>query len=119
MNTQQWWARDTFATRVEEPFRSDGEFWRSLAASADAFITVIAAAAVCTVLVITGAGLWASVAFVVPAGFVIRAVTVARASSRHSQAAFDDRRAWRDAERTAVASGFIPVLSHRHHSSHG
>jgi hypothetical protein len=117
VTTNPWWANEAVSAKVAEPFRSDGEFWTSLAASADAFLTLVAAAAVCAVLAATGAGAWSVVPFVVPAALLVRAVRVARSASRHNRGAFEDRRAWQEAERTAVAAGFIPVLSHRHHSA--
>ncbi|HTW19698.1 MAG TPA: hypothetical protein VME70_05725 [Mycobacteriales bacterium] len=119
MSTHPWWADDAVAAKVQEPFRSDGEFWTSLAASADALLTLVAAAGVCAALAVSGVGGWALLPFVVPAAFTTRAWLVSRRSSRHSQAVFEDRRSWREAERSAVAAGFIRVLGHRHHDRRG
>jgi hypothetical protein len=115
MTVSSWWENESLTERVEEPFRSDRDFWSSLAAGADAFLTLLAAAAVSAVLAMTGAGGCALLPFVVPAGFVVRSALVARGSRRHRQAAFTDRRAWRDAERTAVAKAFAPVLRRPRH----
>jgi len=115
MTVSSWWETESLAERVEEPFRSDGDFWSSLAAGADAFLTLLAAGAVSVVLAVTGGGGWALVPFVVPAGFVVRSAMVARGSRGHRQAAFTDRRAWRDAERIAVAKAFAPVLRRPRH----
>jgi hypothetical protein len=114
MGTQPWWASAGLADRIDEPFRSDGTFWAGLDASADALLALLAAAVAGVVLALTGAGGWAALPFVVPAGLVVRATAISRAASRRNQAEFPDRRAWRDAERTAVAAVFLRVLSHRH-----
>jgi hypothetical protein len=95
---------------VDEPFRSDEGFWASLAASADALLCLAAAAAVAVVLVFTGERAWSLLPFAVPAGLTVRAAVIGRASSRRSQAAFPDRRAWRDAERAAVATAVVHAL---------
>lgn len=104
------WTDAEWTGRVAEPFRSDVDFWSSLAASADALITLAAAIAVAIVLMITGTGAWALLPFVVPALLAVRAALISRGSSKRSQSAFDDRRAWRDAERAAVATAFFRVL---------
>jgi hypothetical protein len=104
------WTDAEWTGRVEEPFRSDVDFWSSLAASADALITLAAAIAVAIVLMLNGDGVWALVPFVAPTLLAIRAAMIGRASSKRSQADFDDRRAWRDAERAAVATAFFRVL---------
>jgi hypothetical protein len=113
MTTVPAWTRAEWASEVAEPFRSDTDFWTSLAASADALITLAAAAAVAVVLVVTGEQWWAILPFAVPAAFMLRAARVARVSSRRSRAAFADRRSWRDAERAAVASVFFKVMRRR------
>jgi hypothetical protein len=117
MTTLPSWADADWASTVSEPFRSDRDFWASLAASADALISLAAAIAVSVVLALNGAEGWALLPFVVPAALAGRAALIGRASSRRSQAAFADRRAWRDAERTAVATGFFGALR-RHRGPH-
>jgi hypothetical protein len=102
------WANGEWASSVAEPFRSDRDFWAGLAASADAVISLVAAAALAVVLRLAGAGPWALVPFVVPAGFICRAV--ATSSSRHRREAFAGRDAWREAERAAVAASFMHVV---------
>jgi hypothetical protein len=113
VSTLPAWTKADWASDVAEPFRSDREFWTSLAASADALISLAAAIAVCVVLVLTGERAWSFVPFIVPAALAVRAALVARSSSRRSQAAFEDRSAWKDAERTAVAAVFLRVLGRR------
>jgi hypothetical protein len=114
MTTMPGWTEADWARSVAEPFRSDRDFWAGLAASADALIGLLAAIAVAIVMVLTGAGLWSLLPLAVPAALILRATVVSRSSSRHSQAAFPDRRAWRDAERSAVATAFPRVIGHRH-----
>lgn len=102
------------ASPISEPFRSDPAFWRSLRTGAYALVVVVACAAAGVALALTTCG----ALLLVPAG--VAAVTVARAgvlavrSSRSSRACFpagaEGRRAWRDAERQAVAHGFLPAL---------
>jgi hypothetical protein len=118
MTTLPSWANADWASSISEPFRSDRDFWSSLAASADALISLAAAIAVGVVLALSGARAWALVPFVVPAVLAGRAALIARASSRRSQAAFPDRRAWRDAERTAVATGFFGAMRRRRRPHH-
>lgn len=113
MTTLPSWTNADWASNIAEPFRSDRDFWKSLAASADALVSLAAAAAVAIVLVLSGERAWSFLPFVVPAVLAARAALIAKASSRRSQAAFADRRAWRDAERTAVASGFFGALRRR------
>jgi hypothetical protein len=113
MTTLPSWANAEWASTVAEPFRSDRDFWASLAASADALISLVAAGAVAVVLVLTGARAWSLIPFVVPGCLAARAALIARTSSRRSQEAFEDRRAWRDAERTAVAAAFFRTLGRR------
>jgi hypothetical protein len=102
------WADEDWAHQVAEPFRSDHEFWSSLAASADAVISLVAAVAVAVALRLVVAGPWALVPFLVPAGFIVRAAMAS--SSRHRREAFADQDAWRDAERAAVAASFMHVV---------
>jgi hypothetical protein len=104
------WTDSDWAGRVAEPFRSDRDFWSSLAASADALLALVAAIAVSVVLALHGEQLWSVVPFAVPAGLAVRAAIVGRGSSRRSRRAFPDRRTWRDAERAAVAAVFVRVL---------
>jgi hypothetical protein len=113
MTTVPAWTRSEWAAEVAAPFRSDRDFWTSVAASADALITLAAAAAVAVALVLTHETAWALLPFAVPAWFLFRAARAARASSRRSQAAFPDRRSWRDAERAAVATVFFKVMRRR------
>jgi hypothetical protein len=113
MTTLPAWTQAEWANGVAEPFRSDRAFWSGLAASADALVTLAAAIAVAVVLVLTGERIWSALPFAVPAVLTVRAALINRASSRRSQAAFEDRKAWRDAERQAVASAFFRVLGRR------
>jgi hypothetical protein len=64
-------------------------------------------------LVVTGERGWSFLPFLVPAALAARAALMGRSSSRRSQAAFEDRQAWRDAERSAVAASFGHVLRRR------
>jgi hypothetical protein len=113
MTTIPAWADANWTSRVSEPFRSDRAFWISLAASADALLSLAVAIAAAVVLVATGERGWSFVPFVVPAALAVRAAVLSHSSSRHSQQAFADRRAWRDAERSAVAASFGSVLRRR------
>ena len=117
MTTLPSWANADWTGKVAEPFRSDGAFWSGLAASADALAVLAAAVVVSVVLVLTGVGAWSLLAFAVPAVLAVRAGLISRASSKHSQAAFADRRQWRDAERAAVATAFFRVLRRPRFSS--
>jgi hypothetical protein len=110
MTTLPSWTAADWTADVAEPFRSDGQFWSSLAASADALVTLAPAAAVAVALALTGQREWILVPFVVPAGLAVRALLIARRSSRRSRDAFESRAAWREAERTAVAKVFLRVL---------
>lgn len=118
MTTIPSWASADWAREVAEPFRSDRDFWQSLAASADALITLAVAAAVAVVLAISHETAWALLPFAFPAALAVRAALIGRASSRRSRGAFDDRRSWRDAERAAVATVFFKVLRRRRTSPH-
>jgi len=87
------------STDVAEPFRSDDRFWRSVASSLLALLTLLAAA------VITGlAGRWAAVAFIVPVLLVANAAREARASTARTRPTFATKEEWREAERRAVAA---------------
>jgi hypothetical protein len=107
------WTSAEVARNVAEPFRSDGDFWSSLAASADALISLAAGTAVAIVLALTGEVAWSPLAFVIPALLIVRAAFVGRSSSQRSRTAFPDRAAWRDAERAAVATAFFRVMWRR------
>jgi hypothetical protein len=115
MTTLPSWTDADWASDVAEPFRSDHEFWTSLAASADALISLVVAAVAAVVLALTGAHLWSVVPFAVPAALAARAAWISRSSSLRSQAAFADRDTWRDAERTAVAATFFRAVRRRRH----
>jgi hypothetical protein len=110
MTTLPSWTNAEWTGKIAEPFRSDRDFWSSLAASTDALIALAAAAAGAVVLAVTGAGVWSLLPFLAPALLALRAALIGRTSSKRSQAAFADRRAWRDAERAAVATAFFRVL---------
>jgi acyl dehydratase len=107
------WADAEWTHRIDEPFRSDGEFWAGLAASADALVALLLAAGAAIALALLGHALWALAPFVPPAALTVRASVISTRSSRRSQTAFADKRAWRDAERGAVASAFGGVLRRR------
>jgi hypothetical protein len=113
MTTLPSWTHADWADGVAEPFRSDREFWSSLAASADALVTLAAAIAVAVVLALTGERAWSILPFAIPAVLTVRAAIIGRSSSRRSRASFDDPKEWRDAERTAVATAFLRVLGRR------
>jgi hypothetical protein len=113
MATMPYWTDAAWTTQVDEPFRSDGEFWSGLAAITDALISLGIAAVVAIILTVAGTGAWAVLPFAVPVVLFVRAGRIASRSSRRSRAAFDDPRAWRDAERTAVATAFVRVLGRR------
>jgi hypothetical protein len=104
------WAHADWTRNVAEPFRSNGEFWSSLAASADALTSLLIAAITAVALVLSGEPAWSFVPFAVPTVLVIRAGLLSRSSSRHTREAFADRPAWRAAERHAVAIAFVKVL---------
>jgi hypothetical protein len=104
------WASAEWTSRVAEPFRSDAGFWASLAASADALLSLVAATGSGVILVLAGEGAWSAVPFVVPAGLALRAAAIGRPSSRRSRQAFSTAREWRDAEREAVATAFGHAL---------
>ena len=99
--------------RVDQPFCSDPDFWTAVAASADAFVALLAAAVVATGLALTVDGAWSLAAFVLPLPLLVRAAQRGRASSRRTKLAFADRLDWRDAERQAVARSFGTALRRR------
>jgi hypothetical protein len=99
--------------RVGEPFASDPAFWSSLAASADAAISLAVAVVAGVALALAGFGWWAVTPFVLTAGFVARAALISRRVSRANRMHFADRVAWRNAERRAVAGGFGIALRGR------
>jgi hypothetical protein len=113
MTTLPAWTDAEWTNDIAEPFRSDGEFWNGLAASADALVSLAGAIAVAVVLALTGQGAWSVLPFAFPAGLAIRAAAVSAASSRRSRSAFADKREWRDAERAAVATAFAKVVGRR------
>jgi hypothetical protein len=113
MATMPSWTDAAWTERIDEPFRSDGEFWSGLASITDALISLAVAALVAVILTMAGAGVWAVLPFVVPVVLFARAGRIASRSSRRNRASFDDPRAWRDAERTAVATAFVRVLGRR------
>ena len=84
---------------VAEPFASDRDFWRSIGASTDALVLLVFA----TVLVAIF-GVAAAVAFVAPLALLVRSGVLGRRSAERSRGQFADPRAWKQAEREAVAS---------------
>jgi hypothetical protein len=111
--TSPAWTRTDWSEDVPEPFRSDTNFWTSVAASADALLAVVLAAAAAVALALTVGGAWALLPFLGPAALLVRAAACGRASARLSREAFDDEAQWRDAERQAVAQVFGKVLLRR------
>jgi hypothetical protein len=103
--------------RVAEPFRSDPEFWRSVCASADAFLLLAIAVAGSALLRVagTGAGL-AWLPFALPGILLVRAAASGyRFHRRHAPLpgivhTIKGELSWRDAERTAVAALFGRAL---------
>ena len=88
-----------------EPFAGNADFWRSVAASLDALLTFVVAAAV-TVLV----GPDGAVTFAVPIALLMRAAVTGRRSEGQTRPTFADRNAWRLAERQAVGSVMLKAL---------
>ena len=105
---------------VAEPFRSDPEFWRSVCASADAFVLLVVAVAGSALLGLAGAGL-AWLPLVLPSIFLARAAVSGYRFHRGQAplpAVVDTVRgelSWRDAERTAVAAVFGRALIRSRH----
>ncbi|MEP6761362.1 MAG: hypothetical protein ABJA93_08345 [Sporichthyaceae bacterium] len=109
-------------TGVAEPFQSDPEFWRSVCASADAFVLLGIAVATSALQRFAGAapGLpW--LPFALPAIFLVQAALSGYRFHRcHAPlpALVDTIRGelpWRDAERTAVAAAFGRALVRSRH----
>jgi hypothetical protein len=98
----------TFADALDEPFRSDPDFARSVAASADGLVAVVVAVVLTAVFGAIGA-----LAFLLPVGLFVVAGVTGRRSARRSRAAVGDARTWRDAERRAVAAVFVRALLRR------
>jgi fatty acid desaturase len=111
--TAPTWTRTDWSDDVAEPFRSDLNFWTSVAASADALVTLVLAAAAAVALALTVGGGWPMLPFVVPAVLLIRAAWCGRASARSSREAFTADQQWRNAERRAVSQVFGKVLLRR------
>lgn len=111
--TAPTWTRTDWSDDVAEPFRSDTNFWSSVAASADALLTLVLAAAAAVALALTVGGAWPMLPFVVPAALLTRAALCGRASARSSRDAFAADEQWRTAERRAVAQVFGKVLLRR------
>jgi hypothetical protein len=88
-----------------EPFASNSEFWRSVGSSVDGLLTMLVAA-----VVVTAVGSWGLLTFAAPAALLVRAGVTGRRSARATRAQFADRRAWRLAEREAVAAVFLSAL---------
>jgi hypothetical protein len=107
------WTRTDWSDDVAEPFRSDQNFWASIAASADALLATVLAAAAAVALAVTVGGGWPLLPFVVPTVLLVRAASCGRASARDSREAFTADSAWRTAERRAVAQVFGRVLLRR------
>ena len=91
-----------WSERVDEPFRSNQSFWRSLTASLAAVATLLAASLLSALV-----GGAASVAYVVPVVLLVVAATLARSSSAVTRPQFATREQWRDAERDAVARALL------------
>jgi hypothetical protein len=107
------WTRTDWSDDVAEPFRSDSRFWASVAASADALLAMLVAAAVAVTLALTVGGPWPFLPFVVPAGLLVRAAWCGGISARNSRESFNGDTQWRAAERRAVAQVFARVLLRR------
>ncbi len=84
---------------VAEPFGSDRDFWRSVGASIDALLLL----GFVTVLVVVF-GAIAAIGYLAPLAMLVRAGVLGRRSAGRSQSQFEDRRAWKLAERQAVAA---------------
>jgi hypothetical protein len=107
------WIRTDWSDDVAEPFRSDTDFWASVAASADAVLALLLAATAAAALAVTVGGGWPLLPFVVPAALLVRAAVCGRASARNSREAFTAEAQWRAAERRAVAQVFGRMLLRR------
>jgi fatty acid desaturase len=113
MTSPTWTRTDDWSDDVPEPFRSDRNFWASVAASADAVLAILLAAAAAVALALTVGAAWTLLPFVVPAGLLVRAARCGRLSARSSREAFAGDEQWRVAERRAVAQVFAKVLLRR------
>ena len=91
-----------WAERVDEPFRSNRSFWRSLSASLAAVVALVVASVVSAV--VGGAAL---AAYAVPVVLLAVAATLARSSSAVTRPQFATHEQWRDAEREAVARALL------------
>jgi predicted LPLAT superfamily acyltransferase len=106
----------TWADPVADPFRRDPAFWRAVFASADSAVLIVVAGVASVLIGTLGGGtLLAMAPFAAPAVFVGWAVVCSYRSSRASRVWFrrraaDDPDAWRDSERTAVASVFVHAV---------
>jgi hypothetical protein len=89
-----------WTTRVDEPFAGEPRFWRAVALATAALGTVVVAAAGSALI----GGPVGLALFAVPAALLALSLTFARAASARTRVQFDNRVAWRDAERRAVAS---------------
>ena len=74
-------------------------------ASVDALVTLFVAT---VIMAFTGPG--GCLAYVVPAVLLVRAAIAGRRSSRATRTQFADQKAWRNAEREAVAAVFFTAL---------
>jgi hypothetical protein len=114
----------TWTERLDEPFRSDPSFSRSVRASADAFaLTVVAVVAAVTLQLSGARPTLVVLPFAAPV-FLLAMALVAAHRFHHavdSAGGMSDEqpaRAWRDRERQAVARSFGPALI-RNRMSHG
>jgi fatty acid desaturase len=107
------WTRTDWSDDVAEPFRSDRNFWASIAASADALLTTMLAAAAAVALAVTVGGVWPLLPFLLPVALLIRAAWCGVASTRDSRETFTGEAQWRAAQRRAVAQVFGRVLLRR------
>jgi hypothetical protein len=97
---------------LDEPFRSDPSFSRSVAASADAFVLTVIAAVAAVLMRLSGAGVGLVVLpFVLPVLLLALALAAARRFHREVVVASQvSSESWRDRERQAVATVFLPAL---------
>jgi hypothetical protein len=94
-----------WSSYAPEPFASNREFWRSVGASVDGLLTMLVAA-----VVVTAVGPWGLLTFAAPVTLLVRAGVTGRRSMHATRPQFTDRRAWREAERKAVAAVFFSAL---------
>jgi hypothetical protein len=95
----------TWTADAPEPFAGNADFWRSVAASVDGFLTFVLATVV-TVL----AGPIGAVTFAVPLALLARAAVTGRRSEGQTRPTFAGRNEWRLAERQAVGSVMFKAL---------